>query len=178
MIFLDIEVEWLFGSVILLFSIHLGQFCPLILQFCFSAFFSHSSWRTPITCLLLYFLTAPWCSFYFKKFSSLFSLCIVSVIFLNSPTFSPSLSNLLLIFSSVQLLSRVWLFATPWTAACQASLSITNSRSLLKLMSIELVMPSNHLIFCGLLLLLLILSSVYFTLDITYFISRSLILVF
>ena len=50
------------------------------------------------------------------------------------------------IFSSVQSLSRVRLFATPWTAACQASLSITNSQSLLKLMSIESVMPSNHLI--------------------------------
>ena len=49
---------------------------------------------------------------------------------------------------SVQLLSRVRLFATPWTAACQASLSITNSQSLLKLMSIESVMPSNHLILC------------------------------
>ena len=57
-------------------------------------------------------------------------------------------------FSSVQSLSRVWLFATSRTAACQASLSITNSRSLLKLMSIELVMPSNHLILCGPLLLL------------------------
>ena len=56
---------------------------------------------------------------------------------------------------SVQLLSHVWLFVTPWTAACQASLSITNSRSLLKLMSIELVMPSNHLILCHPLLLLL-----------------------
>ena len=50
--------------------------------------------------------------------------------------------------SSVQCLSHVWLFATPWTAACQASLSITNSRSLLKLTSIELVIPSRHLIFC------------------------------
>ena len=49
-------------------------------------------------------------------------------------------------FSSVQLLSHVWLFATPWTAACQAFLSITNSQNLLKLMSIELVMLSNHLI--------------------------------
>ena len=48
--------------------------------------------------------------------------------------------------SSVQLLSR--LFATPWTAACQASLSITNSQSLLKFMCIESVMPSNHLILC------------------------------
>ena len=50
--------------------------------------------------------------------------------------------------SSVQLLSHVRLFVTPWTAACQASLSITNSRSLLKLMSIESLMPSNHLILC------------------------------
>jgi len=56
-------------------------------------------------------------------------------------------------FSSVQLLSRVRLFATPWTAACQASLSITNSQSLLKLMSTESVMPSNHLILCHPLLL-------------------------
>ena len=56
-------------------------------------------------------------------------------------------------FSSVQSLSRVQLFVTPWTAAHQTSLSITNSRSLLKLMSIELVMPSNHLIPCNPLLL-------------------------
>ena len=56
--------------------------------------------------------------------------------------------------SSVQPLSRVRLFATPWTAAHQASLSITNSRSLLKLRSIESVMPSNHLILCCPLLLL------------------------
>ena len=48
----------------------------------------------------------------------------------------------------------IWLFVTPWTAACQSSLSITNSQSLLKLMSIELVMPSNHLILCCPLLLL------------------------
>ena len=51
-------------------------------------------------------------------------------------------------FSSAQSLSRVWLFATPWTAAHQASLSITNSRSPPKPMSIESVMPSNHLILC------------------------------
>ena len=56
-------------------------------------------------------------------------------------------------FSSVQSLSRVRLLATPWTAVCQASLTITNSWSLLKLMSIELVMPSNHLILCCPLLL-------------------------
>ena len=60
-------------------------------------------------------------------------------------------------FSLVQSLSCIGLFATPWTAAHQASLSTTNSRSLLKLMSIELVMPSNHLILC----LLLLLPSIY-----------------
>ena len=63
------------------------------------------------------------------------------------------------IFSLVQSLSRVWLFAAPWSAARQASLSITNSQRLLKLMSIELVMPSNHLILCHPLLLLLSLFS-------------------
>ena len=56
-------------------------------------------------------------------------------------------------FSSVQFLSHVRLFGTPWTLAHQASLSITNSQSLLKFTSIELVMPSNHLILCRPLLL-------------------------
>ena len=59
-----------------------------------------------------------------------------------------------MVFSSVQSHSRVRLFVTPWTAAHQASLSITNSRSLPKLLSIESVMPSSHLILCRLLLLL------------------------
>ena len=58
------------------------------------------------------------------------------------------------LFSSVRSLSRVGLLATPWTAAYQASLSITNSRSLLRPMSIQSVMPSSHLIVCCLLLLL------------------------
>ena len=66
------------------------------------------------------------------------------------PTVSGSFTSSLS-FSSVQFSHSV--FATPWTAACQASLSITNSQSLLKLMSIESVMPSNHLILCHLLLL-------------------------
>ena len=66
-------------------------------------------------------------------------------------------------FSLVQSLSHVLLFATPWTAAPQASLSFTNSRSLIKLMSMELVMPSNHLIlFLSLLLLPSIFSSIRF----------------
>ena len=57
-------------------------------------------------------------------------------------------------FSSFQSLSRVWLFATPWISACQASLSITNSRSSLRLTSIESVIPSNHPILCHPLFLL------------------------
>ena len=61
--------------------------------------------------------------------------------------------HMIISISSVQSLSCVRLFATPWRAACQASLSITNSRSLLKLMSIDSVMPSNHLILCCPLLL-------------------------
>ena len=65
------------------------------------------------------------------------------------------------IFSSVQSLGRVQLLATPWVVACQASLSITISRSSLKLMSIELVMPSNHLnLCCPFLLLLTIFPSI------------------
>ena len=66
------------------------------------------------------------------------------------------LLNLLFI---VQSLSHVRLFVTPWTAACQASLSFTISWSLLKLMSIELVMPSSHLVLCHLLLLSSVFSS-------------------
>ena len=60
---------------------------------------------------------------------------------------------MLIQFNSVQSISRVQLFAIPWTAACHASLSITNSQSLLKFMSVVLVMPSNHLILCHPLLL-------------------------
>ena len=68
---------------------------------------------------------------------------------LSHSPFSASLFfNWTIQLSSVQLLSHVQLFATPWTAARQASLSITNSRNLLKFMSINLVMPSNHLILC------------------------------
>ena len=64
------------------------------------------------------------------------------------------ISSDIISFSSVQSLSCVWLFATPWTAARQASLPIANSQSFFKLMSIESVMPSNHLILCHPLLLL------------------------
>ena len=72
----------------------------------------------------------------------MFSVCITwMLISRGSCHYSPDIS-------SVQSLSRVQLFATPWSTACQASLSITNSQSLPKLMSIELVMPSNYLILC------------------------------
>ena len=64
------------------------------------------------------------------------------------------------IFSSVQSLSHIQLFVTPWTAVRQASLSISNSRNLLKLLSIESVMPSNHLILCCPLLLPLMFPSI------------------
>ena len=66
----------------------------------------------------------------------------------------PRLSDFMFNCQSIQLLSRVRLFATPWIAAHQASLSITNSQSSLRLTSIDLVMPSNHLILCHPLLLL------------------------
>ena len=66
---------------------------------------------------------------------------------------SPWSRHLMFCFSSVQSLSHVWLFVTPWTTARQASLSITNSWSLPKLMSTELVIPSNQLILCRPLLL-------------------------
>ena len=76
-------------------------------------------------------------------------------LFLLYVDFAPLKISILQIFLIVvQLLSSVWLFVTPLTAARQASLSITISQSLLRLMSIELVMPSNHLVFCRLLLLL------------------------
>ena len=73
---------------------------------------------------------------------------------LSSTIIPSSHTSMLSLFSSVQSLSRVWLFAAPWIAAHQASLSITNSQSLLKLMPIESVMPSSYLILCCPLLLL------------------------
>ena len=77
-----------------------------------------------------------------------------SILIARDGEFIPQRTNPFIFFSSVQSLSRVRLFVTPWTAARQASLSITNSQSLPKLMSIESVMPSSHLILCRPLLLL------------------------
>ena len=78
------------------------------------------------------------------------TLCECKLVFLQEWTFLDMLS----VSVSAQSLSHVRLFVTPWTAARQASLSFTNSRSLLKLMSINYMMPSNHLIFCHPLVLL------------------------
>ena len=92
-----------------------------------------------------------------KVFFLVYKCLIVSVLFVEKTVLSPLNCHCSFTkdqFSSIQLLSHVRLFVTLWTAAHQASLSITNSRSLLKLMSIMLVMPSNHLILCRPLLLL------------------------
>ena len=93
-------------------------------------------------------------------FSSIFLKSVVKCdkwdknIFLKTSFFSNTSLFHILYISSVQSLSHVWLFTTPWIAACQASLFITNSWSPPKPMFIELVMPSNHLILCHPLLLL------------------------
>ena len=79
-------------------------------------------------------------------------ICWILVWWINSPQWT--FCDMYISFSSVQSLSRVWLFATPWSAARQASLSITNSRSSFRLTSIESVMPSSHLILSRPLLLL------------------------
>ena len=99
---------------------------------------SQSRDQTPVSCIAGGFFTiwATSCPF-----------CILSM-----PCVQVQLGNLYQ-FSSVQSLTHVWLFVTAWTAARQASLSITSSQSLLKRMSIESVMPSNHLILCCPLLL-------------------------
>ena len=83
-------------------------------------------------------------------FESTFGLVRKSVLAFGSESMSHDCQ-----FSTVQSLSYVQIFMTPWAAACQASLPITNSGSLIKLVSIKLVMPSNHLILCHPLLILL-----------------------
>ena len=87
---------------------------------------------------------SPWFTYYWSL-----AWRILSITLLERET-----RAILYSISSAQSLSRVWLFATPWIAACQASLSITISRSSLRLVSIESVMPSSHLILCRPLLLL------------------------
>ena len=102
--------------------------------------------------MLLNFIAIKW---YFPSFSLFsFSSCIFFLLFLFLFSETIYINCQIETFSSVQSLTRVWLFAAPWTAACQATLSITNCWSLPKLRFIESVMPSNHLILCYPLLLL------------------------
>ena len=123
---------------------------------CFPSITDTSTEMPVVTCLKSnynYFSSFP---VYSSKVSLLW--VVQSVQFGHSVITKKTLRSLYLfsfdwIFSSVQSLSHVQLFVTPWTAACQATLSITNSQSLLKLMSIESVMPSSHLILCHPLLL-------------------------
>ena len=116
-----------------------------------------ASWHWTPSLPKPYILTFPQCRFG-AVFQSYLWCCSPGC----SPHFAPNKTylttlKLYIFFSqhnqSVQLLSCVQLFVTPWTAACQGSLSTTNSQSLLKLMSIALVMPSNNLILCCPLLL-------------------------
>jgi len=95
--------------------------------------------HAPYSCIFL-FLCLLWC---FSRFFNRANLSLYCTVF-----------SLIVQFRSVQSLSHVQLFATPWIAACQASLSITNSRSSLRLTSIESVIPPSHLILCRPLLLL------------------------
>ena len=132
---------------------HIGESCFLFtLKVCFlTGVFRPTMFK---------FILGNWINIYiiFTVFYSLPLFLVSSVIFQSILTFLVLMQHLSysifsLLFSSGQLHSHVWPFAIPWTAAHQASLSFTNSRSLLKLMSIESVMPSNHLILCCPLLL-------------------------
>ena len=125
---------------------HIGESCFLFtLKVCFLT----GVFRPTMFKLIL----GNWINIYpiFTVFYSLPLFLVSSVIFQSILTFLALMQHLSysifsLLFSSGQLHSHVWPFAIPWTAAHQASLSFTNSRSLLKLMSIESVMPSNRLI--------------------------------
>ena len=102
--------------------------------------------------IMVTLITRTWESLQYKPILQFWLPNLFPVLFLLVP-FSPLSILTPFQFSLVQSLSRVWLFLTPWTKACQASLSITDSQSPPKPMSIESVMPSNHLIICRPLLL-------------------------
>ena len=131
------------------FSVRGSYICPIKLQggliecrLLFTSFHSHY-WRTEPLCVL--------------RKNSTFLLGQLLYLLIHSKHLKTRLICYLLYsfqFSSVHWLSCIQLFATPWTATCEAFLSITNSQSLLKFMSTESMMPSNHLILCRPLLLL------------------------
>ena len=106
-------------------------------------------WNYLFVCLFVCLLGFPvGCTFYEKRYH----FCLVTTLFPKPK--KEKIINMWIQFSSVQSLSRVQLFVTPWIASCQVSLSITNSQSSLKFTSIKSVMPSSHLILCCPLLLL------------------------
>jgi len=116
-------------------SLLLSPLLTPVLSYCLLFFLVHTNfWSSSVTFTC--------CSLYLDPFPSDILVCVTCSSF------------------SVQSLSHVWLFSTPWTAAHQASLSITNSWSLLKLMSIESVMSSNHLILCCPIILHLVFPSI------------------
>ena len=129
LIFISLLTHWLFRST--LFSLHMFVLFSFFFlwkkkqfSYCFNSF---KQFHTAVIRKVLNWVNFP------------VILCFISTIF---------------IFAIIQSLSHVQLFVTPWTAACQASLSFTISQSLLRLMSIESVMPSNHLVLRRPLLLL------------------------
>ena len=122
---------------------------------------SGSLWA--MRCFIGIFILVDWLSYPVLILASSFPVYLWRALSLSPSTpplfFSFKMENMISLVhscwkSSGQSLSHIWLFATPWIAACQASLSITNSRSLLRLTSIESVMPSSLLILCRPLLLL------------------------
>ena len=138
------------------FPVQLCLFLPHFLNlFCF---FRSLPFLSFIVSILAW--NVPLVSPVFLKSSLILPILLFSSVGLHSSLKKAFLSLLATLWNStfswvsVQSLSRVWLFVTSWTAACLSSLSITNSQSVLKLMSIKLVMPSNHLILCHPLLLL------------------------
>ena len=116
----------------------------------------YKSWVKPTILLFVFYVSYLFffILFFFWLPSLTFKFIVFNIWFFPLSANYPYLLYYYSQFSSVQLLSHVRLFATPWIAACQASLSITNAQSLFKLMSIESVMPSSHLILCHPLLLL------------------------
>ena len=105
-------------------------------------------------CYDLYFIISVKKTFNYAYWPSIFAVCELLIFFLRHISFLFACVISLHIVVVDQFLSHIWLFVTPWTAACQASLSFTISQSLLKFMSIESVMPSNPLILCCPLLVL------------------------
>ena len=150
-----LSCAWLFATlwtVALQAPLSMGFFQARILQWVAISFSRGSSQPRDWTCVSEISCIGRQILYHWATWEALDHVVTLLLIFgANSVLFAIPAK---IFFSSVQSLSCIWLFVTPWTTALQASLSITNSCSLFKLMSIESVMPSNHLIPCCPLLLL------------------------